>query len=202
MRPDDLCGLLAETDRLRIFAAVVLGAQTPAAVRETTGLPLRTVIAGLRRLASGGLVSTVDGALRADSAAFKDAVRERAPDSEQAGSLDASRPRPAQFAEQAGSLDASHEPLDADRQRAAVLRAFLADGKLTQIPAAHAKRRIVLEHIVTVFEPGAKYPERTVDAILRAWHPDHAALRRYLVDEDLMARENGVYWRTGGYVDV
>src|SRR5688572_11047539 len=185
MRPDDLCGLLAETDRLRIFAAVVLGAQTPAAVREATSLPLRTVIAGLRRLAAGGLVSTVDGALRADSAAFKDAVRERAPASEQTG-----------------SLDASHEPLDADRQRAAVLRAFLVDGKLTQIPAAHAKRRIVLEHIVTVFEPGAKYPERTVDAILRAWHPDHAALRRYLVDEDLMARENGVYWRTGGYVDV
>jgi hypothetical protein len=114
--------------------------------------------------------------LRADTAAFKDAVRERAP--------------------------AADEPLDPDRQRAAVLRAFLVDGKLTQIPAAHSKRRIVLEHIVTVFEPGAKYPERAVDAILRAWHPDHAALRRYLVDENLMARENGVYWRTGGYVDV
>ena len=177
MRPDDLCGLLAETDRLRVYAAVVLGAGTPAAVGETTGLPLRTVVAAVRRLQAGGLVNAVDGTLRADAAAFKDAVREHAP-------------------------TGADEPLDADRQRAAVLRAFLVDGKLTQIPSAHAKRRIVLEHIVTVFEPGETYPERAVDAILRAWHPDHAALRRYLVDEDLMARENGVYWRTGGYVDV
>jgi hypothetical protein len=28
------------------------------------------------------------------------------------------------------------------------------------------------------------------------------SLRRYLVDAGLMARENGVYWRTGGYVEV
>ena len=26
--------------------------------------------------------------------------------------------------------------------------------------------------------------------------------RRYLVDEGLLSREAGVYWRTGGYVDV
>lgn len=29
-----------------------------------------------------------------------------------------------------------------------------------------------------------------------------AALRRYLVDEGLMSREHGVYWRTGGHVEV
>lgn len=29
-----------------------------------------------------------------------------------------------------------------------------------------------------------------------------AALRRYLVDEGLLGREHGVYWRTGGWVDV
>jgi hypothetical protein len=38
--------------------------------------------------------------------------------------------------------------------------------------------------------------------MLRAWYDDHAALRRYLVDENLLSREGGVYWRTGGYVDV
>ena len=52
------------------------------------------------------------------------------------------------------------------------------------------------------FEPGVRYPEREVDAVLRAWHDDHAALRRYLVDEALLARENGVYWRVGGPVDM
>jgi 8-oxo-dGTP diphosphatase len=41
-----------------------------------------------------------------------------------------------------------------------------------------------------------------VDDLLRAWHDDHAALRRYLVDELLLARKDGVYWRIGGFVDT
>ena len=31
---------------------------------------------------------------------------------------------------------------------------------------------------------------------------DHAALRRYLVDEGFLTREESVYWRTGGTVEV
>jgi hypothetical protein len=83
-----------------------------------------------------------------------------------------------------------------------VLRAFVRDGRIVQLPAARGKRRVLLEHIAAVFEPGVRYPEREVDATLRAWYDDHAALRRYLVDEDLMAREAGVYWRTGGFVEL
>ena len=33
-------------------------------------------------------------------------------------------------------------------------------------------------------------------------HPDTAALRRYLVDEGLMSRRGGEYWRAGGTVEV
>ena len=97
---------------------------------------------------------------------------------------------------------AAEEPLDPDRQKAQVLRTFISDGRLAQIPVVRAKRRIVLEHIVASFEPGVRYPEREVNAVLRAWYADHAALRRYLVDEELMQRDAGVYWRTGGYVEV
>ncbi len=61
---------------------------------------------------------------------------------------------------------------------------------------------MVLDHVARVFEPGVRYPEREVDAILRAFHPDHAALRRYLVDEGFLSRENGEYWRTGGTVVI
>jgi hypothetical protein len=71
-----------------------------------------------------------------------------------------------------------------------------------RIPATRGKRRVVLEHIVAAFEPGVRYPERTVDAILRAWHDDHASLRRHLVDEGLMDRHAGEYWRSGGYVQL
>lgn len=178
MRPDALCGLLAEEERLLAFSAVVLGAGTPGEVATATGLPPREVVRALQRLEQGGLVSRVAGRLVAAREAFKDSMREYAPEP--------------------GAV----QPLDADATRASVLRAFIREGRLLTIPSGHAKRRVVLDHIVACFEPGVKYPERAVDAILHAWHEDYVSLRRYLIDEDLMAREDGMYWRTGGPVDV
>ncbi|HEY7223263.1 MAG TPA: DUF2087 domain-containing protein [Micromonosporaceae bacterium] len=180
MPPEILAGLLAEPRRMRVFAAVVLDATTPADVADRTGLSLREVHEALRRLADGGLVSPTSP-LTAHLDAFTDAARSAA---------------------QARGSAGADEPLDPDRARAAVLKAFLVDGRLVAIPAAWSKRRVVLEHIVTGFEPGVKYPEREVNAILHAWHPDHAALRRYLVDEGLLARETSVYWRSGGLVEL
>ena len=111
--------------------------------------------------------------------------------------------RPEVFAEVAKEHGSARtdEPLDPDAARAAVLRAFIVDGRLTSIPAAQGKRRVVLEHVARSFVPGVRYPEKEVNAVLRAWHPDYAALRRYLVDEELLARDAGVYWRIGGPTD-
>ncbi|GAA1830929.1 DUF2087 domain-containing protein [Luedemannella flava] len=178
MGPNAVLGLLAEESRLRAFAAVVLGARTPGEVALRADLSAREAVAAINRLLQGGLLTSVDGGLVAQVTLFKDTVREYAA---------AQNATPA-------------EPLDPDRDRAAVLRAFIADGRLVSIPAARGKRRIILEHIVSGFEPGVKYPEREVDAVLRAWHPDYPALRRHLIDEDLMSRADGVYWRTGGPV--
>ena len=83
-----------------------------------------------------------------------------------------------------------------------VLRAYLGDGRLNVIPRAGAKRRVVLDYLATQFEPGVRYSEAQVNAVLRVYHDDFAALRRYLIDEGLLSRENGQYWRTGGWVDV
>jgi hypothetical protein len=83
-----------------------------------------------------------------------------------------------------------------------VLRTYLSGGRLRMMPRPGAKRRTVLEYLATQFEPGVRYPEAQVNAVLRAYHDDFAALRRYLVDEGLLAREGGVYWRSGGWVDV
>jgi hypothetical protein len=91
---------------------------------------------------------------------------------------------------------------EALQRREAVLRAFLdADGRLRTIPARHAKRLVVLDHLARAFEVGVRYPEREVDAVLRAFHPDHAALRRHLVDDGFLTREQGVYWRSGGTLE-
>jgi hypothetical protein len=78
----------------------------------------------------------------------------------------------------------------------------MPEGRLDRIPSSWSKRLVVLDHIVRVFEPGVRYAEPDVNAMLSAFHPDYAALRRYLVDESLLAREGGTYWRVGGTVEV
>jgi hypothetical protein len=91
---------------------------------------------------------------------------------------------------------------DADRRREQVLRAFFDDeGRLTSIPAKHAKRLVVLDRLAQLFEPGERYRETEVNRRLRSAHDDVAALRRYLVDEGFLSRDDGVYWRTGGTVE-
>jgi hypothetical protein len=92
---------------------------------------------------------------------------------------------------------------DVDKQRDAVLRTFFGeDGRLVSMPAKMGKRRHVLEQIAYAFEPGVKYTELEVNAILRAFYDDYVALRRYLIDAGLLDRDHGRYWRTGGYVEV
>ncbi|MDV3222712.1 DUF2087 domain-containing protein [Intrasporangium sp.] len=87
------------------------------------------------------------------------------------------------------------------KDRDAVLRAFLAaDGSLTRIPTKIRKRLVVLDHLAQQFEPGEKYDETEVNNRLRAFHPDVAALRRYLVEEGFLDRADGQYWRSGGTV--
>lgn len=80
-----------------------------------------------------------------------------------------------------------------------VLGNFLApDGTLRTIPGKHAKLLVVLDHLAQAFEPGRTYPEPEVNEVLGRFHPDFAALRRYLVENDFLTREDGVYWRSGG----
>jgi hypothetical protein len=84
----------------------------------------------------------------------------------------------------------------------AILDRFLRDGRLVLMPTRRAKRLVVLDEVAQVFELGRTYPEREVNALLGAIHPDVAALRRYLVDEQYLTRDGGVYWRSGGTVDL
>jgi len=68
------------------------------------------------------------------------------------------------------------------------------------MPAKRSRRLLLLEEVAQAFEPGVRYPESEVNRLLGAMFSDHAALRRYLVDEELLARADGQYWRSGGPV--
>ncbi len=80
------------------------------------------------------------------------------------------------------------------------LRVFVRGGKLEALPSRRSTRLALLIEIAHAFEPGVRYSEREVNRVLGAIHPDYAALRRYLIDEDLMERAQGMYWRIGGPV--
>jgi hypothetical protein len=80
------------------------------------------------------------------------------------------------------------------------LTGFLRDGSIETLPAKRSRRLLLLGEIAQAFEPGVRYPEREVNGMLGAMFSDYAALRRYLVDEDFLARANNEYWRIGGPV--
>ncbi len=156
----------------------MLGATTTAEVRAASGLDARGAGRALARLEDAGLVVGDGEAWRLDVEPLREAARA------------------------AAAVAPSEDLTGVDAETAKVLRAFRRDGRFPTLPAARGKRRVILDQVVQVFEPGERYTEREVDAMLRAFHDDYAALRRYLVDEEMLARADGVYWRIGGHVEV
>lgn len=84
---------------------------------------------------------------------------------------------------------------DEDAWERKVLRDFLEEGTLREIPAYRKKRHVILRWLADQFEYGRTYTEAEVNAIIKRHHPDSATLRRELVGGDFMRREHGVYWR-------
>lgn len=168
-----IAGLLADPARLRVVAALALGATTVDDVRERTGLGARDLAEALARLDSAGLVVQQGATVVLVEAAFADAARRAAP--------------------------APEVVADAGER---VLATFVRDGRLVSVPTQRAKRLVVLDRIAQDFEPGLRYDEADVNAIVARWHDDYVALRRHLVDEEFLSRAEGTYWRSGGSVDA
>jgi hypothetical protein len=173
-----LVSLLADEARRRVAAALVLGAATVEEVKAATGLGTRAVATALSRLVDGELVLRGDdGTYVMLGEAFRLAAIASAPP----------RPEP--------------DPTgDAPEDEARVLRTYFREGRLVRIPTKRAQRAIVLDRLAQEFDVGIRYPERKVNAMLRRFHDDVAALRRYLVDDGLLDRAGGEYWRSGGSV--
>lgn len=93
-----------------------------------------------------------------------------------------------------GAQQAQNERERLYRQK--VLDTFFEYGRLKAIPVQRKKERIVLEKIAESFEFGRKYAEREVNLIIADFHDDFCTIRRDMIGEALLHRENGVYWRT------
>ena len=166
---------MASAERLRIIGVLVRGAAAQAEIAEQLHLPVRDVFNHLSYLVHVGIVRESEGVYDLDEKAIESFAR---------GQFEGTRP----------SYEGKQESEDARK----VLKSFLhADASLKQIPPQGNKLLIILNFIVDAFAFDTNYTEKEVNTILRRFHVDTAALRRYLVDQGLMARESDGtrYWR-------
>jgi len=82
---------------------------------------------------------------------------------------------------------------EAYRQK--VVDSFFAYGRLKSIPAQRKKKRIILEVITQCFDFDRDYTEPEVNTIIGRFHEDHCTIRRDMISEQLLTRENGIYRR-------
>jgi len=163
-----LSGLLSDEERLRVVAAIALGARTIDDVAKAVDLTPQDVGRVLPRLISGGVVAQ-DGGLHVDLNRFREAALDRP--------------------------ERQRELPDATAEQAQVLRNFVEDGRLRALPVRASQRRVVLEYLAARFDRDVEYAEADVNELLGRFHPDYASLRRYLVDEGLLSRSDGRYRR-------
>ncbi len=179
--PDELLRTLADPGRLAVAGLIAAAPRTVADLAGALAERPDRVRRHLSRLTASGIVRVDEDrrTYRLDASGLRAAAREVGPPREPGVAL--------------GAVDEDEET---------VLRQYFRGGRLREIPARRAKRLVVLERLALEFEVGIRYPEAEVRRVLERFHPDHAALRRYLVDEGYLGRERSVYWRTGGRVEV
>ena len=174
MTPTEFLRVVVDRDRLALLGRAALGPFSVTDFAETTGGDRKKLLLAAARLREAGLLNE-DHSLNGE---VFDQLGAQLPDEERA----------------APEILAG----DWSDDEAKVLNAFFQGTRLMSIPTNRTKRLVVLERLVQAFEPGVRYPERQVSFMLQLFFSDYAALRRYLVDEELLARADGVYWRIGG----
>ena len=172
--PTDYLRLVLDPVRLAVLGAAAIGPVDPPGLAQKLGVETKTVLLAMVKLLEAGLL-----------------------DGENRLSVDTLRRLGSELPTLEGAAPSVTDG-PWNQEEATVLRRFFDGTRLTQIPAQHAKRLVILDRLAQEFEPGVRYPEREVNFTLQLWYPDYAALRRYLVDEGFLARTDGVYWRIGG----
>ena len=172
---------LADANRLKIVGLLAQEARSVEELAELLELRDSTTSHHLRRLAKAGLVEAkTDGhysMYHLQTQALQDAARDA-------------------FSEENLPSFAGDVDLSAYERR--VLQTFTGDnGEITKFPAQQKKYLVLLRYVLNAFEPGKRYSEKEVNAVLERYNVDTARLRRSLVDFGFMAREGGGgdYWR-------
>lgn len=172
---------LADKSRLQILKSLALEDMYVERLAQRLDLTPATISFHLKKLADAGAVTSYRSQYYTMYALCKDVFLSRILDIICAESDEA-------------ALQAQR---DADYRRR-VIESFFEYGRLKSIPAQRKKERIILEEIARAFQPGRIYSEREVNLIIADFHDDFCTIRRDMIGEGIMARENGQYWLTEG----
>lgn len=169
---------LADKSRLQILKSLALEDMYVERLAERLGLTASTVSFHLKKLSEAGAVSSYKNQYYTMYTLCREIF--------EANILD--------ILQEASDEAAIQDQRDA-QYRQKVIDSFFEYGKLKSIPAQRKKERIILEVIAEAFEPNRTYTEREVNLLIADFHDDFCTIRRDMISEKLLARENGVYWR-------
>lgn len=176
---------LSDASRLRIVGLLAARSYSVEELAAALGLSPGTVVHHLKRLSEAGLAESRANRPYVEYSLCLERLHEIG---RQLGSLESA-------AEDGANLPGPDgEPMPAFDAK--VLRAFIVNDRLATIPATEKKRLVILRYLRDrCFPDDRAYPEKEVNQRLALFHPDAAALRRYLVDTKLMTRAGGDYRR-------
>ena len=179
MTPVERLKCFLDPDVIAVAGALVGAPLTTDEAAAATGIDPRGVVHALASLRTAELVVTAEGGYQVDVAALRGIA--------------------AELADPVMEMDPVIGFGMTDDERI-VLERFFEGRTLREVPSSRAKRLIVLERLALEFDVGRRYLEREVNSVLGAFHPDWSTLRRHLVDEGLLDRDQNVYWRSGGRI--
>ena len=173
----DFVKALSDADRLRIVGILTRRPSTSKEIASELHIPFKDALNHLAFMKFTGIVREKDDLYELDPEGLEALSRR-------------------QFAGKPRESYTLAPDLDAEKRK--VLKAYLnPDGSLRQIPIQSPKLRVILEYLINAFTPDVVYTEKEVNLVLKRFNPDVSSLRRYLVDADLLKRENNgsKYWR-------
>lgn len=178
-QPLSILKALADESRLRIMASLLSGPRYVEELAERLNLSASTISHHLKKLEGAGLVDPHKLQYYTEYR-----VRSEMLDSTlQALVLQAGDPP-------------SAEKQRHDRYRRKVLSTFFEGSRLLQMPAQHKKRIMILEAMALDFTLHQDYPEDEVNAVITRRYEDYCLIRREMVMERIMERDDGIYRRS------
>lgn len=170
---------LADTSRLQVLNAVLQKPQYVEELAHRINLAVSTVSFHLKKLEKAGLVCKKKDqyyiVYKVNDAIFNLTLRELI-------SFD--------------NIEKFIQDERVEKYRQKVLKTFMKNKRLTKLPVQRKKKLIILDEFVKKFNTGKKYTEDEVDSLINETYDDHCTIRRLLIEEEIMQRENQIYWLT------